>query len=223
MAFSTLASSSSSSSRVLLSIPSISKIGSTRGVLHRARPPRIPILHSPQEPKKQLPTSGTSHSIDPKINPSLSNISSNSSIELEDSPGLTFHYSPPSSLPNYTNGELPQLLKWLNQKQSIQLTGEEKALNVGKEKILYNNKLDTLWSEEQINKMIELRNQGKSRKEIGDALQLPKEQHRLISRVAPQTSVQKASKLTELEEQKATWGYRKKLARATREKRKEFW
>ncbi|WVW86049.1 hypothetical protein I302_108087 [Kwoniella bestiolae CBS 10118] len=205
-----------SSSRTILSLPSISSLGSTRGVLHRARPPRIPVLQSPHTPKTPLPTSGTSHPVDPKIHGQPP--SSSSSIVLEDT-GLTFHHSPPPSLPSYTNGALPPLLQWVKGK-SISLSGEEQAKKMV-ERRKYEGELE--WSQELVDRMVQLRAEGKSRKEVGDALQLPADQYRLISRVAPQTSVQKASKLTELEEQKSTWGYRKKLARAVREKRKEFW
>ncbi|WWC94808.1 hypothetical protein V866_001658 [Kwoniella sp. B9012] len=205
-----------SSSRTLLSLPSFSTLGSTRGVLHRARPPRIPVLQSPHTPKTPLPTSGTSHPIDPKIHGQPT--PSSSSVLLEDT-GLTFHHAPPPSIPSYTTGAVPPLLQWLGGK-SIMLTGEEQASKMVERRV-YQGELE--WSEDLVEKMVKLRNQGKSRKEIGDALQLPKDQYRLISRVAPQTSVQKASKLTELEEQKSTWGYRKKLSRAVREKRKEFW
>ncbi|WWC71892.1 mitochondrial 54S ribosomal protein mL58 [Kwoniella pini CBS 10737] len=207
-----------SSSRAILSFPIISKIGSTRGVLHRARPPRIPKLNSPHTPKEPLPTSGTSHPVDPKIHPRQTIASGSSTILLEDT-GLTFHHSPPPSAPSYTNGSMPPLLQWLNGK-SINLSGEEKAPKI-EERRTYEGEL--IWSEEVVGRMQELRAQGKSRKEIGDALQLPRDQYRLISRVAPQTAVQKASRLTEMEERKSTWGYNKRLARAVREKRKDFW
>ncbi|WWC64458.1 mitochondrial 54S ribosomal protein mL58 [Kwoniella dejecticola CBS 10117] len=207
-----------SSSRAVLSLPTISKVGSTRGVLHRARPPRIPKLNSPHTPKEPLPTSGTSHPVDPKIHPRQNAASGSSSVLLEDT-GLTFHHSPPPSAPSYTNGAIPPLLQWLNGK-SISLSGEEKAPKLEGRRT-YEGELT--WTEEVVERMQALRAEGKSRKQIGDALQLPQDQYRLISRVAPQTTVQKASRLTGLEAQKATWGYRKKLARAVTEKRKEFW
>ncbi|WRT70332.1 uncharacterized protein IL334_007330 [Kwoniella shivajii] len=205
-----------SSSRAILSLPSISTIGSTRGVLHRARPPRITVLQSPHTPKLPKPTSGTSHPVDPKIHGQPT--SSTSSTVLEDS-GLTFHHSPPPSLPSYTNGGVPPFLQWLGGK-SIRLTGEESAPTLN-ERIVYGGELE--WTEEMVSRMKALRVEGKSRNEIGKALQLPGDQYRLIPRVAPQTPVQAASRITELEEQKSTWGYKKKVARAIRQKRKEFW
>ncbi|WWD19534.1 hypothetical protein CI109_103995 [Kwoniella shandongensis] len=217
MACSTLASSSRTLPR---STFTLSPLGSTRGVLHRARPPRIPILPSPHTPKTPLPTSGTSHPIDPKVhtNGQLPP-STTSSTSLEDSDGLTFHHSPPPSLPSYTNGQVPSLLKWLGG-ESVRLTGEEGA-PVIKERKVFGGRAE--WSEEVVSRIKELRAQGLSRKAIGETLQIPAELHRLIPRIAPQTPIQSAEKASELEAQKSTWGYKKRLSREVKQKRKEFW
>lgn len=44
-----------------------------------------------------------------------------------------------------------------------------------------------------------------------------------ISRVAALSKKEQAEKSAELEEQKSTWGFNKRLARAKREKRKVLW
>ncbi|WVF73020.1 hypothetical protein IAT40_007838 [Kwoniella sp. CBS 6097] len=206
-----------SSSRTILPRLTLNSIGSTRGVLHRARPARIPKLLSPHTPKEPLPTSGTSHPVDPKKHGAPT--SSTSAVSLEDS-GLTFHHSPPPTMPSYTNGAAPTLLRWIGG-ENVNLTGEERAPHLKGERRSYSGELE--WSEQVVQRMQQLRAEGKSRSEIGKSLNLPADQIRLIARVAPQTAVQAASKLTELEEQKSTWGYRKKLGRAVRSKRKEFW
>ncbi|KAK8853119.1 hypothetical protein IAR55_003820 [Kwoniella newhampshirensis] len=209
-----------SSSRTLVPRSSftLSPLGSTRGVLHRARPPRIPILPSPHTPKTPLPTSGTSHPIDPNQHGGKQPPSTTSSTTLE-ATGLTFHHSPPPSLPSYTNGQVPNLLKWLGG-ESVRLTGDEGAPIV-KERKVYGGRVE--WSEDIVARIKELRSQGLSRKAIGETLQIPVAQHRLIPRIATQTPVQAAEKVTELEEQKSTWGYKKRLSREVRQKRKEFW
>ncbi|OCF38146.1 hypothetical protein I316_00370 [Kwoniella heveanensis BCC8398] len=208
-----------SSSRTILPRLAITSIGSTRGVLHRARPARIPKLLSPHAPKEPLPTSGTSHPVDPKKHGAPTPLTS--AVSLEDS-GLTFHHSPPPTMPSYTNGAVPTLLRWIGG-ENVALTGEEGApvSRKNKERKSYTGELE--WTEDVVQRMQQLRAEGKSRSEIGKSLNLPADQYRLIARVAPQTAVQAASKLTELEEQKSTWGYRKKLSRAVRSKRKEFW
>lgn len=113
----------------------------------------------------------------------------------------------------------------------------------------YGGKVD--WSGELVQKMRDLRGQGLSRREIGEryvhssagiacefsllemelianscslsSLQIAPEQQRLISRVAPQSREQASAKVEEFAEHKAKWGYRKRLAREVRQKRKEFW
>ncbi|OXG37320.1 hypothetical protein C359_04686 [Cryptococcus neoformans Bt120] len=204
-----------SSSRTLLARTNIPSIGSTRGVLHRARPPRMPVLPSPHNPKHPLPTSGTSHPVPPNLGtPSvLTTVTA-----LPDS-GLTFHHSPPPSAPNYTNGAVPDLFRW-TAGESVRLSGEETAMALG-ERRWHGSKVG--WSGELVQKMRDLRAQGLSRREIGESLQIPPEQQRLIPRVAPQSREQASAKLEEFTERRAKWGYRKRLAREVRQKRKEFW
>jgi hypothetical protein len=45
----------------------------------------------------------------------------------------------------------------------------------------------------------------------------------MIQRVAPLTGEQLREKETALDERKATWGHNKRLSRASRAKRREFW
>ncbi|WVR07779.1 hypothetical protein IAU60_004822 [Kwoniella sp. DSM 27419] len=205
-----------SSSRTILPRLAQNALGSTRGVLHRARPARLPILNSPHTPKEPRPTSGTSHPIDPKKHGQPT--PSTSSTVLQDS-GLTFHHSPPPSMPSYTNGAVPPLLSWLGG-QNVTLSGEEQAPKM-QERRVYSGELE--WSEDLVSRMQQLRAEGKSRNEIGKSLNLPADQYRLIPRVAPQTSTQAAEQATEFADRKATWGYNKRLARASREKRRQFW
>jgi hypothetical protein len=55
------------------------------------------------------------------------------------------------------------------------------------------------------------------------SLKIPFEHHHLIARAAPQTSDQARSTHDQLDNLKSTWGYRKRVARDMRVKRKEFW
>jgi hypothetical protein len=54
-------------------------------------------------------------------------------------------------------------------------------------------------------------------------LSIPFEHHHLIARAAPQSSAQATAQEQRLNDLKATWGYKKRLARDMRMKRKEFW
>lgn len=149
-----------SSSRTVLARTIIPSIGSTRGVLHRARPPRMPALPSPHNPKQPLPTSGTSHPVPPNLGtPSILT----TVTALPDS-GLTFHHSPPPSAPSYTNGAIPDLFRWTTG-ESVRLSGEEAATALG-ERRWHGSKVD--WSEELVQKMRDLRAQGLSRKGISE-------------------------------------------------------
>ncbi|ODN81571.1 hypothetical protein L202_01985 [Cryptococcus amylolentus CBS 6039] len=207
-----------SSSRTILPSRALSALGGTRGVLHRARPPRMPSIPSPHNPKKPLPTSGTSHAIPSPQTPSVLTTAS----PLLDSQGLVFHHTPPPSAPSYKAGGVPDFLKWTVGKQGVRLSGEEGASSseVG-ERVWYGEKVQ--WGEDVVLKMRELRAQGLSRKEIGDALQIPSAQHRLIPRYAPLAKDQAQLKKEELAEQKAKWGFRKRTLRGIREKRRELW
>ena len=55
------------------------------------------------------------------------------------------------------------------------------------------------------------------------SLSVPREHSIFIQRVAPLSPEQVKQKEMELEQRKTTWGYRKRLARASKVKRKEFW
>jgi hypothetical protein len=56
-----------------------------------------------------------------------------------------------------------------------------------------------------------------------DSLSIPFEHHHLIARAAPQSSDQAVAQEQRLNDLKATWGYKKRLARDMRMKRKDFW
>ncbi|WVQ84335.1 hypothetical protein IAT38_006487 [Cryptococcus sp. DSM 104549] len=204
-----------SSSRTVISPLSLSSIGATRGILHRARPPRLPVLNSPHNPKLPLPTSGTSHPVPPNLGTPTPTTSSS---PLPDS-GLTFHHSPPASSPSYKTGAVPDLLKWLGG-ESLKLSGEEGAQPM-QERTFYGGRVE--WSEEVVEKMKEMRLAGKSRQEIGVALNIPREQYRLIQRVAPRSKEAVAEERAEEAEAKLRWGYNKRLVHATRQKRKTYW
>ncbi|WVO12470.1 hypothetical protein L204_100069 [Cryptococcus depauperatus] len=207
-----------SSSRISLSLSVFSRLGATRGVLHRARPPRRPVLASPHTPKQQLPTSGTSHPVAPPSTPSVLS----TSASLSDT-GLTFCHSPPPSAPSYKTGAVPDFIKWTVGSQSVRLSGEEGAVELGKHgaRVWYGEKVE--WDQQVVEKIKEMRAEGKSRREIGESLQIPSSLHRLIPRVAPLSHTQAVAKRQSTERQKASWGYQKRLDRDIRQKRKEFW
>lgn len=54
-------------------------------------------------------------------------------------------------------------------------------------------------------------------------LDIPAEQAVLIPQIAPLSSVQIAEKQAELEEQQSRWGYRKRLYRESKNRRRLFW
>lgn len=81
----------------------------TRSVIHHARPARRPHYPSPLTPLAVKPTAGTS-----RPQPSNKTPSTPPTSTLQDAPvqGLTFHYAPPPSAPNYTTGVVPDVLRW---------------------------------------------------------------------------------------------------------------
>lgn len=94
----------------------------TRSVVHHARPARRPHYPSPLTPLVVKPTAGTS-----RPQPARKDQSSTtaSSTHLTDSTnGLTFHYAPPPSAPSYSNGVVPDLLRWV---QGAQVRASEQA------------------------------------------------------------------------------------------------
>ncbi|EIW72265.1 hypothetical protein M231_04949 [Tremella mesenterica] len=187
----------------------------SRNVMHHARPSRLPHLPSPHTPKLPLPTSGTSK---PHINPTDS-VSRTRSVPLVGTP-LTLHHSPPPSAPTYTTGSVPSLLRWIGG-ESVRLTGQEGAPRRRERKYEGSDALD--WSAEMKDKMMKMRGVGFSRKEIGQSLGIQKDQWYLISRVAPLTTEQSKNKRSEMEEQETSWGFRKRLHRAKRARRREYW
>ncbi|KAI9633943.1 uncharacterized protein MKK02DRAFT_38614 [Dioszegia hungarica] len=208
----------SSSRTVARAIPSrtAQPILQKRTVLHNARPPRTPILPSPHQPKIRSPTPGTST---PQAHPDSSHpIPPISSSSLADS-GLTFHHAPPPSAPSYTTGAVPPFLQWIGG-QSVHLTGEEAA---PRRKERRGDGKEPKWDQGVKADIIDMRQRGMSRKEIAKSLSLPAHHEQRISRVAPLSPMQQTEKDEALEEQKSTWGFNKRLARAKRDKRRELW
>ncbi|KAJ9114690.1 hypothetical protein QFC22_005566 [Naganishia vaughanmartiniae] len=92
----------------------------TRSVVHHARPARRPHYPSPLTPLVVKPTAGTS-----RPQPARKEPTTPASTTLTDSAqGLTFHYAPPPSAPSYTNGVVPDLLRWV---QGAQVRVSEQA------------------------------------------------------------------------------------------------
>lgn len=55
------------------------------------------------------------------------------------------------------------------------------------------------------------------------SLSIPAEFRHLIARAAPSTPEHRKTQEQQLEDQKATWGYKKRLSREVRQKRRQFW
>jgi hypothetical protein len=144
----------SSSRAVIRAIPSRAATLQVRTVLHNARPPRIPMLNSPHQPKVVSPTPGTST---PQAHP----VPSITHSDLGDS-GLTFHHAPPPSAPSYTTGAVPPFLRWVNG-ESVHLTGEEAA---PRRKERRGDGLEPRWDGGIKGKIIEMRQRGMSRRAI---------------------------------------------------------
>lgn len=62
-----------------------------------------------------------------------------------------------------------------------------------------------------------------ARRQTDVSLSIPFEHHHLIARAAPQSSEQVVAQEQKLNALKATWGYKKRVARDMRTKRKDFW
>lgn len=158
-----------SSSRIVLE--QITSVSARRSVVHHARPPRQPILRAPQTPKPRLPTSGTSYPA-PTIGGDVlsasaesSSSSSPRSAKLSGS-NYTLYHSPPPSAPSYTTGVMPPFLQWCKG-NSISLTGEEQARLRRERKAEIEGGLG--WDQAMLERMRQLRTEGKSRREIGEA------------------------------------------------------
>ena len=151
---SAIASSSRSVLRPTSSLFSVQRIVS-RSVVHHARPPRVPALHSPQTPKQPLPTSGTSH-------PNPSAVRYTPPFSRVEGSNLTLHHAPPPTAPSYTNGVRPPFLRWVGG-ESVRLTGEEQAplriQRIGKGHA-------PAWDGQVKMQMIDMRKRGMSRLEI---------------------------------------------------------
>lgn len=152
-----------SSSRAVLSSTGTS--AGRRTVVHHARPPRQPLLRAPQVPRAPLPTSGTSH---PNANVSASAASSSTQVRSTQISGTNFtlHHAPPPSAPSYTNGAMPPFLQWVRGTE-VSLTGEQRAPLRKQRKREIEGGLG--WDEGMLNKMREMRADGKSRSQVGDA------------------------------------------------------
>ena len=233
-----------SSSRAVLSSTGTS--AGRRTVVHHARPPRQPLLRAPQTPRAPLPTSGTSH---PNPDAASTSVASSSSTQVRSTQisgtNFTLYHAPPPSAPSYTNGAMPPFLQWVRGTE-VSLTGEEQAPLRKARKREIEGGLG--WDEEMLNKMREMRANGKTRSQVGDAyvpatcqilvyticvlcsytdqlcsLSIPAEFRHLIARAAPSTPEQRKTKEQQLEDQKLTWGYKKRLSREVRQKRRQFW
>lgn len=156
-----------SSSRIVLD--SITAATARRTVVHHARPARQPILRAPQTPKPRLPTAGTSDPA-PTASADLASTSSGSGASLRSSQlkgtNYTLYHSPPPSAPSYTTGVMPPFLQWCKG-NSISLTGEEQARKRRERKAEIEGGLG--WDAAMLDKMRQLRTEGKSRREIGEA------------------------------------------------------
>jgi len=113
------------------------------------------------------------------------------------------------------------LMKWLGG-SSVRLTGEEAAplaLVRGERK----RPIEQEWSRQTKGTMRQLRQSGLSRTEIADRLSIPREYAMNIQRVAPLSKEQRDEVKNFHAEQKEQWGYKRRLVRAIREKRRQYW
>ncbi|KLT42295.1 hypothetical protein CC85DRAFT_285699 [Cutaneotrichosporon oleaginosum] len=186
-----------------------------RSVMHHARPPRMPALHSPHTPPKVRPSAGTSTPHPTALAGEVAPTTSSTALEGSN---LTFHYSPPPTAPSYTTGRKPDLLRWIGG-EGVQLTGEEAAPLRRAPRA----HAPIEWSEEVVSQIKTMRAEGKSRGKIAKALSIPAEQQHVIHRVAPASKTQLADKAEALERQKEKWSPARKLSRAVRERRKLYW
>jgi hypothetical protein len=156
-----------SSSRIVLD--QITSVSARRSVMHHARPARQPILRSPQTPKPRLPTNGTSTPA-PLAEVDASGAASEARTSLRSAKlggtNYTLYHSPPPSAPSYTTGVMPPFMQWCKG-NSISLTGEEQARLRRERKAEIEGGLG--WDEAMLEKMRQLRTEGKSRREIGEA------------------------------------------------------
>lgn len=155
-----------SSSRAILG-PSI-RTPLARTVVHHARPPRQPALRAPQTPRPARPTVGTSH---PDGSTGTSSSSQTQTVTYPRSAAIegtayTLHHAPPPSAPSYTNGTLPPFLQWC-QGNTVSLTGEEQARLRKERRKEIEGGLG--WDEEMLAKMRQMRADGMTRRQVGEA------------------------------------------------------
>lgn len=131
-------------------------------VLHRARPPRVPILRSPFTPRPPKPTEGASVARpEALVGPSES---IDSKVDLEG--GLSLHYNPPPTAPSYTMGLPTDFTNWVAGK-TVALTGEEKAPMLHQEAAQRKERPN--WDEGMVKRIRELRGEGLSKIEVAKA------------------------------------------------------
>lgn len=168
-----MAVSLASSSRLTLSAfslsPSLTAVrtkftdGRARYVKRPPPRPKMPRTTSPHSTAEPLPSSGASQPQPPHLGEF---VQTTSSVQLTDRPELKIHHSPPSTAPNYTSGQVPDLLKWLGG-TSVKLTGEE-ALPLRKERKGSAGHVVKTWTAEQIAEFQRLRAEGLTCKEIAN-------------------------------------------------------
>ncbi|KAJ9117091.1 hypothetical protein QFC24_006550 [Naganishia onofrii] len=194
----------------------------TRSVVHHARPARRPHYPSPLTPLLVKPTAGTS-----RPQPARKEPTTPPTTTLTDSSnGLTFHYAPPPSAPSYSNGVVPDLLRWV---QGAQVRASEQAAAplVGR-KAGGEEGLEAIrsLSGDVVAEIQKLRNQDPTkwtRKALAERFQIPATQAHLLARLAPAPKSHRAQLAQQEQATGNGWTWRKRVARDAREVRKEFW
>lgn len=132
------------------------------GVLHRARPPLMPVLRSPFEARPARPTEGASV---PRPS-ALVGPAQPTSAKAELDSGLTLHYAPPASAPSYALGLPTEFTRWVAGQQ-VSLSGEEAAPVLHAAASV--RKTAPNWDQATVDKMREMRSKGLSKGEVAKA------------------------------------------------------
>ena len=214
----------------------IRRISGSKYFVKRPPPrPKMPKVRSPHDERLPLPSSGAREPHPPNL---VDHIPNTSSVSLEGS-SLRLHYAPPASAPSFTTGQVPALLKWLGG-ESVRLTGEEAAPVRSRIKESQ-GQWSGEWSDGVVGRIAKLRADGKSLSQICKMwvlygplafnslfaddcrMGIPPEHRMKITYHAELPASQRQSKDDKLAAQQSTWSYKKKLARAIRSRRREFW
>ncbi|KAJ9095660.1 hypothetical protein QFC21_005532 [Naganishia friedmannii] len=202
--------------------------GLTRSVVHHARPARRPHYPSPLTPLVVKPTAGTSRPQPARREPTTpphTLLADSSGVQR----GLTFHYAPPPSAPSYSNGVVPDLLRWV---QGAQVRASEQAgapllLRPG-QAVVGDKELQVVRSltADVVAEIQKLRNEDPrkwTRRALAERFQIPATATHHLARLAPAPKTHRAQLVQQAQTTRDGWTWRKRVARDAREVRKEFW